>query len=1002
MAVGPLRVFLFAMGGTTVMSGRKKCAVKNSGDRSVKRFPIVGIGASAGGLKALNSFFGHVSCQSHMAYLVVTHMSRKQPSMLPELLQKITPLPVQTAADGKVIQPGHIYINPPDSELSLFHGKIQLLDLAEKDSRFPIDRLFKSLAIDQEKYAVAIVLSGTGTDGTSGVREIKAREGLVVVQDEKSASYDGMPRSAVSTGLADMVLPPEAMPAALERCFLGPHIDSALDQTLENDAQPDWLGKIFNILRVQAGHDFSAYKSTTTLRRISRRMGLNQIDSHEVYAQHLQKNKTEVEALFRELLIGVTSFFREPLSFELLKKKIIPKILEQKGNETVLRAWIPACSTGEEVYSLAIVLNECLEKVSTPLNLQLFGTDINGRSIDTARQGIYPASISADVGAKRLRRFFTKEGDLYVVSKSIRDCVIFSTQDVLKDPPFSRLDLLCCRNLLIYLNNDAQKKLLPLFHYTLRREGILMLGSSETIGGFSSLFDPVDKRYKVFRKREVPRGMRQLVDFPAGPSHIAPATDFSPIAAENHQNDFAEITRKLILSHYAPAAILIDENSKVLYIQGRTGRYLESPTGPPTHNIVELARDGLRIELSSAIRKAKTSSQPVTRRRISFQSNNDTCRVNLHVFPQGTPKAAAGRLLVLFEDAGADVIDPGSEKDLAKEVPPDPKSMLALEKELQSIRESHRCTIEELESSNEELKSTNEELQSTNEELQSINEELESSKEELQSLNEEMQTVNSELQAKVEELSASHDDMRNLLNSTEIATIFVDNDMRLRRYTQEATRIINLIQTDIGRPLQHVATNLMYDGMTRDIQKVLTDLVSTEIEVQSTKGVWFTMRIIPYRTLDNRIAGAVITFSNVDEQKRAQTVLKESIYAIQHSEALARFAFDMNRQPLAVIDQTGTIVMANTALSRLTGAARDEIAGIRLLESLNIRKQSNTKYPDLEHMLTLDTDFQTSPFVIGFKNGEVSYVIKGRVIRQNDDSPYRCLIQLVKPRKKRG
>ena len=596
-----------------------------STSKAVRHFPIVGLGASAGGLQALKSFFSHVPEKCGMAFIVLVHMTPKQPSIMPDLLQKVTVMPVETAQDGQVIEADHVYVIPPDKEISVFRGKIQLLDVVERHSTLSIDAFLRSLAQDQGSRAVAVVLSGTGTDGTLGIKEIKANDGLVLVQSEISADYDGMPRSAITTGLVDIILSPEEMPHRLTQYFALHPVTSK--PPLAKSDQRTWLYKIFGILRSQIGHDFSQYKLNTLLRRINRRMGLNQIQDHEQYINLLRGNLEEVEALFRELLIGVTNFFRDPESFDVLKAMVLPELIDKIPEDGTFRAWVPGCSTGEEVYSLAMVIREVLDKSPKRISVQLFGTDIDKFAIDKARTGLYPASISADMSEDRLKRFFIKEGDLFRIRREIRDFAVFSAQDLIKDPPFSRLHLLCCRNLLIYLDTEAQKKLLPLFHYTLRPDGVLVLGSSETIGSFSNLFDILDKKWKIFRRIEIPEELRQQIEFPSGPSttDIALANG-KLVPTEEPKINLSLITQRAILEQFAPTALLVDARGTILYVQGRTGKYLETPSGPPTHNILDMARQGLRIELSSALRAAKASNQAVTHKRKSCSRSTKNCR----------------------------------------------------------------------------------------------------------------------------------------------------------------------------------------------------------------------------------------------------------------------------------------------------------------------------------------------------------------------------------------
>ncbi|MFW6414896.1 MAG: CheR family methyltransferase [Thermodesulfobacteriota bacterium] len=966
-----------------------------------KGFPIVGLGASAGGLEAMKTFFSHVSEKSNMAYIVQIHQSPKQPSILPELLQKTTMLPVEQARDGETIQPGHVYVVPSNKEISFYKGAIQLLNPVNKSISLPIDFFFSSLAADQGRLSAAIILSGTGSDGSIGLKEVKAAEGIVLVQSEHTAKYDGMPKSAINTGLVDMVLDPQEMPEKLMHYFHSPPRHKAKETPSE---EQDWLHKIFALFRVQTGHDFSAYKKNTLLRRIDRRMVLNQIQEHDVYVRFLREDPRELDALFRELLIGVTNFFREPESFEALKTEALPHILDPMEEGAVFRAWIPGCSTGEEVYSLLMILTEYLESRPKRINLQLFGTDIDKNAIEKAREGVYPASIKANVSQKRLNRFFHQEGDAYRIRKEIRDCVVFSVQDVLNDPPFSRLHLLLCRNLLIYLNSEAQKRLLPLFHYTLLPEGLLMLGSSETIGGHTNLFETLDGTWKIYKRRETPHSLRPLVKFPTGtPSDISPAASKKE-STPNTGEDLGTLINKALVQHFSPPAVLVDDKGNILHIQGRTGKYLEPASGAPSRNILDMAREGLRIELSSAMRKALSSKQNVVRKKIRIKVDGGEQFINLYVNQLESPAELSGRLLVAFEDlpeapeddklqektdpdAGIDPV----EYDLKKHK----ERIRELEQELQSTRENHQTIVEELESSNEELKSTNEELQSSNEELQSTNEELESSKEELQSLNEELQTVNSELQSKVQELSAARDDINNLLNNTEIATVFVDNELRIKRFSQEATQIINLIESDVGRPLEHQVAKLEYGGMIQDLRQVLNNLYPVEKDVRTLDGTWYTMRIMPYRTMDNRIQGAVLTFRNVDTLKKGQEELEKLNLELQQAWLLVRDVFDMNPSPLAVLDENGTLVIANSAFTSLMNLEQEEILDMNVFNLAGGILQNSDLQENLEAALNRGENFETREFEIPSPQGTRRMTLQGRIMRQEQDQPYRILIKFI-------
>lgn len=952
-------------------------------------FPIVGLGASAGGLDALKTFFLNVPQNSGMAYIVVAHLSPKAPSLLPEILEKISAIPVVKIQDydGRPVKPNHAYIITPNKELHLYNGTIQAMDTFGKTDFQPINKFFKSLALDQKNNSAAIVLSGTGTDGTSGIKEIKSNHGLVIVQSEKSAGFDGMPKSAIHTGLVDIVLPPEDMPKKLIHYFSNPTTTVEWDSTAI-EKEKKWLNKIFSILRSRTGHDFSTYKVNTILRRISRRMGLNKIEKQDIYLRFLKENPVESEALFRDMLIGVTSFFRDPDSFDVLANQILPEALDNLKENAVFRVWVPGCSTGEEVYSLAIILNERLEK-HKKIQFQFFGTDIDDQAIKKAREGVYPESISSEMSTERLTRNFTKEGDCYRIKKRIRDCVIFSVQNVIKDPPFSKLNLLCCRNLLIYLDTEIQKKLLPLFHYTLENKGILVLGSSETIGGFSNLFKTLDKKWKIFRHKEVPQALRRIVHFPSGNHTIKQKPLTVKTSHMKNKSSVTQATQRAILNQFAPTVILTDAKGEIIKIQGRTGKYLEQPSGDPTNNILDLARKGLRIELSSALKQARTSNKTVIKKRVSVKTNGDFQFIDLHVNPQKTPEELAGYFLIAFKEPGNVLTNTESEKNSQKMSLHESSAIDDLEKELQISRENHQTTIEQLESSNEELKSTNEELQSSNEELQSTNEELESSKEELQSVNEELQTVNSEFEDKVTELSLSHDDMHNLLNSIEVATIFVDNKFNIKRFTKEATQIINLIPSDIGRPIKHTVMNSNYNRLIEDLTEVLSSLNTKEIEVQTTSGEWYNMRIIPYRTSGNRIDGAILSFLHISDQKNAQEMLKEN------AKELVRSIFDMNSEPCVVLDGLGKMVLGNTAFSSLLNINQKDIKGKDTLYFLEQGMDNTFFKSEVQILIRKKKTFKTKPFSLNSSPKKQQFVIEGKKIERDTELPFRFLLKFI-------
>lgn len=896
----------------------------SSPPRSQHNFPIVGVGASAGGLEAMEKLFAAMPVDAGLGFVLVVHLDPTHISLLPELLQKRTKMPVCHVVDGQLVERDHVYVIPPNKTLTILRGTLQLMDLAQpRSANLPIDSFFRSLAQDQGRNAVCIILSGTGTDGTLGVKAIKGEVGMVMVQDEESAKYDGMPRSAIATGLVDYVLPPQEMPEQLIRYTQ--HATHGIDPkvTPAEGPTPKALQKIFVILRARTEHDFSLYKKNTICRRIERRMNVHQIDDISDYVRYLQESEREAGILFKELLIGVTNFFRDPGAFEHLQTEILPKLLRGKPEDSAIRVWVAGCASGEEAYSVAIVLHECMEQSGRHFHVQIFGTDIDESAIAVARAGLYPESIVADVGAERIQRYFTREEDgQYRVKKLIREMLVFAPQNVIKDPPFTKLDLLCCRNLLIYLGPELQRRLLPTFHYSLRPDGILFLGSSETIGTATDLFSMAHKKWKIFRSKKSTSLAHPILDFPTLPDSY-PAHDFEVPETVQRAEELSalQLVETILQQSDTPPCAIINDACNVVYIHGRTGRYLEPAEGKASVNIVEMARRGLKAELATAIRQVATHKQEIVCRGLEVEQNGGTLFVNLIVKPILEQIAMRGLMMVVFEET--------TTPSKRKKSGPKPattnrrrgKSAEELEQELQHTRESLQTTIEELETSNEELKSTNEELQSTNEELQSTNEELETSKEELQSLNEESATVNAELQSRIDELSKTNDDMKNLLDSTEIATIFLDIDLRVRRFTPKATELIPLTPTDSGRPIQHLASTLIDTDLAELGRRVLADLAMYEAEVDSKDHRRYVMRIRPYRTISNVIEGVVITFEEITQRKRVEEALRAS-------EARYRLVLDGAIFSMSYYAMDGTILLFNKAASAsISGGSEDFVGG---------------------------------------------------------------------------
>jgi two-component system CheB/CheR fusion protein len=915
--------------------------VKPAAPAASAGFPIVGLGASAGGLAAFEAFFAGMPADTDpgMAFVLVQHLAPDHKSILSDLIRRYTRMSVFQVVDGMVVQPNCAYIIPPGRDMAFLNGSLQLLEPSEpRGQRLPIDFFFRSLALDQHERAIGIVLSGTGSDGTMGVRAIKGEGGMVMVQNTASTEFDGMPRSAIATGLVDYELPPAEMPAQL--IAYAAHTFGKLPRvtTLPAPKVENALKKIFILLRAQTGHDFSLYKPSTIHRRIERRMAVHQIEAIDGYVKFLQQTSAEVEALFRDLLIGVTNFFRDPEAFQVLEHQVIPKLFAGKPAGSVIRVWTTGCSTGEEAYSIAILLVERIEALKQSYTVQIFAADIDSQAIATARAGLYPASIAADISPERLARFFTAEagGNAYRIHKSIRDLLVFSEQDVIKDPPFSKLDLITCRNLLIYMGAELQRKLIPLFHYALKPDGWLFLGTSEGIGEFDMLFSVLDRKAKLYRRTEDLHGLQRAALGRFMPSMTAIEAALSRGTAKPvgpGQQSLRELTEHALLSQVIAAGALVNAHGDILYLHGRTGMFLElTPGEAGINNILRMAREGLRRELTTTLHKAAGTKDTVVCHGLRVKTNGHFTTVNLTIRPVTTGPGATPEVplyLVILEEATnaaaradtVEMLEAASGDNVLGATTPDAEARIAaLKAELRAKQEYLQSTIEELESSTEELKSSSEEMQSVNEELQSTNEELETSKEELQSVNEELATVNAELQIKVADLTRANNDMNNLLAGTGIGTVFVDHQLRILRFTPAASAIINLILTDVGRPVAHLVSNLVgYSSLVTDVQSVLDTLVSKAVEVRTIDGKSYTMRIQPYRTLENVIEGAVISFVDIAEMVKT----RDALHAANELLRLAVVVRDAH-DAVTVKDLEGRILAWNPGAVRMYGWSEAE------------------------------------------------------------------------------
>lgn len=894
-------------------------------DSPSSRVPVVGIGASAGGLAAFEAFFTHLptDLDPAMAFVLVQHLAPEHPSILAELIQRFTSLPVRDAEDGMIVEPNGVYVIPPNADLALVHGRLRLTPPAEAQRpHLPIDHFFRSLAQDMQEEAIAIVLSGAGSDGALGVREVKEAGGLVIAQTPESAEYASMPQSAIATSLVDYILPPAEMPAQL--LAYARHLTHQVLPTLlpPSPQVDDALLKIFGLLRARTRHDFSEYKSSTMLRRLARRMAVHQVANLEDYLRYLQDTPDEATILFRDLLIGVTRFFRDPEAFDALKAHVLPQLFDGKDADMGVRVWVPGCSTGEEAYSLAILIRDYLDTHQQTCNVQIFATDIDPVSIVRARTAAYPHNIAADVPPPYLERYFTREEQHYRVKKSIRDTVTFAEQDVIQDPPFSRIDLLSCRNLLIYLTADLQKKLLPLFHYALHPQGFLLLGSSESIGEFTDLFTTVNRKWNIYQRKAVVTTQRHVPQIPF--TSVTPMPSAQARATRPPEpRSLKQLVETVLLEHYTASAVLINEKGDILFVHGRTSRYLETATGEANLNIHRMVHPEMRLELTVAIRKALAQHEVIRYEGMQVPVNGERLTINLLVHPV-TSSPDPTLLLVVFDEVPAVSLpsedmtahDPLSDKD--GRIPELERELLLRDEFLQSHVEA--------------LSTSNEELQSANEELQSTNEELDTSREELQSVNEELSTVNAELAKKVEELSQANDDMNNLLAGTDIGTIFLDSAFHIQRFTPAATRIVNIRSTDIGRPLAHYSTNLVNDARLLEAARdVYHTLKMKETEVQTTDGHWHLMRVLPYRPLRNEVAGVVFTFVENTKQHTLQEAL-QAARLVELAHAYAERIVETVREPLLVLDGDLRVLSVNQAFTTTFAVSSDDTIGRRLYE----------------------------------------------------------------------
>jgi two-component system CheB/CheR fusion protein len=909
-------------------------------------FPVVGIGASAGGLPALLRLFENMPANNGMAFVVVMHLSPRHQSNADELLQRVTRMPVLQVTETVKIEPNHVYVIAPSKQLIMMDGSLTVADMQRpRGQHIAIDAFFRTLAEAQWERALAIVLSGTGGDGAVGIGRIKEKGGVVIVQSPADAEHDGMPLAAIATGLVDFVMPVGEMPQKLVDLWTNssvmelPPLEPGEPQTLANVeaddsvTAEDALQRILGLLRVQTGHDFRQYKRATVLRRLERRMQVRAMPSLPEYQRLLEADGAEHKMLLNDLLIGVTNFFRDREAFETLERDVIPSLFHDRKSNEEVRAWVAGCATGEEAYSVGMLLADQAALMSNPPAFQVFASDIDERAIATARAGLYPLSIVTDVTPARLRQHFTRDENRYHIRKAVRDRILFAVHNLLRDPPFSRIDLISCRNLLIYLNRDIQQRVLETFHFALKPGGYLFLGSSESAESVDELFVPVDKKNRIYRARASVRIFPHHRTPQASPAHLNLPEPRNVIAAARRQASFADVHQRA-LAQFAPPSVIVDTDHHIVHMSERAAEFMRMVGGEPSRDILALVLPELRIDLRSALYQVQNSGVSVEGRQVSMTRNGHTCVVSMTVRPFRDEEAAQDFLLVMFSQVERS-LDQASEDGRGKG---DDMVLSQLEAELQRKKQQLQETIEHAEVSNEELRAANEELQAINEELRSATEELETSKEELQSVNEELITVNYELKLKVEETGKANDDLNNLIASTDIATVFVDSGMRIKRFTPRAADIFSIIPSDTGRSLLDLTHRLDYRELADDVALTFNTLRQVEREVRSQDGRYYIVRLLPYRTTEDRIEGAVMTFFDITGRREAEEKLRAG-------EARMRLVAESTKDyAIITMDQQGRVTSWNRGAERMFGYAEAEVMG-SLLEFLFLPEERERGLP---------------------------------------------------------
>jgi two-component system CheB/CheR fusion protein len=890
---------------------------------------VVGVGASAGGLEAFTDLLRHLPRDTGMAFVLLQHLPAKQHSMLAQILGKATVMPVAEAREGIVPEADHVYILPPGEIMEIRQGALRLAKREITEGRYlPVDTFLTSLAEDKGGQAIGVILSGTASDGVQGMKAIKEAGGLTFAQDEHTAKYPGMPQSSIAAGCVDFILTPEGIARELARIARHPFLGPAVEAGFLKPRDETVFGQVLNLLKRDTGVDFTYYKHSTLKRRTFRRMALLKVDTLQDYLAYLRKHPDEVSALYTDILINVTSFFRDPDVFDELQHSIFPALMQDRDPDEPIRIWVPGCSTGEEVYSLVIALLEFFAETGKEAPLQVFGTDIDNAAIEVARAGKYGEHVLENVSPQRLAHYFVKADGGYQINKSIRDRCTFARQNLIKDPPFSHLDLISCRNVLIYLGPVLQKKIIPIFHFSLKPNGFLILGKSEAIGAFQEMFTLVSKKHKFYVKKEVPGRVPLKFSLEAYAERedlsvraVAPEELPSPL-------DLTREADRIILARFAPAGVVVDENLNILQFRGHTGPFLEPMPGEASLNLLRMVRESLRAEVGAAVHQAIKGGSPVRKEGLKVKYNGRLLQVNVEIFPVSTAAFKERYYLAVFEDVtpapSAEAEPPKVKPRKGKQTAQDER-ILDLEHELAATKEYLQATIEEQEATLEELKSTNEEIMSSNEELQSLNEELEASREELQSANEELATINEELENRNLELTQTNDDLVNLLSSVNLPILFLDQNLRIRRFNAVAKEVLHLIPTDVGRPVGDIKTSLEvedFEGMLRD---TIDNLKIETREVRDNAGNWYLLQIRPYKTSDSKIEGLVLTLADI-------TKLKRSMAAAENAKNVAQSIIQTMGVPLLVLNNDLKVVSANDSFCQTFQVASQEAENRPLYE----------------------------------------------------------------------